>query len=70
VADHGQVRGNTLDGTAESSQQLFDALTSVGIDLDAVFVQLENEGVDKFEQAWQELLGTVAQALEADRSKQ
>lgn len=68
VADHGNLQGNTLDGQAETSQQLFDDLEAVGVDLDEVFVQLENEGVDKFEQAWGELLGTVAAALANDRS--
>jgi len=67
VADHGHVRGDTLDGQAEASLQLFDDLAAAGVDLDAVFVQLEDEGVDKFEQAWLELLGTVNEALSADR---
>lgn len=68
VADHGDLRGNTLDGTAAQSQQLFEDLTAAGVDLDEVFVQLENEGVDKFEQAWLELLGTVTETLAAERS--
>lgn len=68
VADHGALRGNTLDGQEAASQEVFDRLTALGVDLDAVFVQLENEGVDKFEQAWSELLGTVTEALAQDRS--
>lgn len=68
VADHGDLRGDTLDGQAEASQKVFDDLEAVGVDMHEVFVQLENEGVDKFEQAWTELLGTVEQALASDRS--
>ena len=66
VADHGNLQGNTLD--TPGSQEVFDRLAALGVDLDAVFVQLENEGVDKFEQAWAELLGTVTEALAQDRS--
>jgi transaldolase len=69
VADHGTLQGNTLDGQRGDSQQVFDDLSAVGVDLDEVFVQLENEGVDKFEQAWLELLGTVSQALIDERSR-
>jgi transaldolase len=68
VADHATLRGDTLDGTATRSQQVFDSLSAVGVDLDAAFVHLEEEGVDKFEQAWAELLATVAEALERERS--
>lgn len=66
VAEHGNLRGDTLDDPG--SQDVFDQLQALGVDLDAVFVQLENEGVDKFEQAWAELLGTVTEALAQDRS--
>lgn len=67
VADHGRLQGDTLDGQAEASQAVFDDLAAVGVDMNEVFVQLENEGVDKFEQAWIELLATVDQALTSDR---
>ena len=70
VEDHGNIHGDTLDGTAEESRRVFDRLREVGVDLDAIFVQLEKEGVDKFEEAWEELLATVSQALAADRAKQ
>ena len=56
VADHGVVTGDTLTGTAGPSQEMFDKLEAVGIDLTDVFIVLENEGVDKFEKSWQELL--------------
>ena len=70
VADHGNLRGDTLDGTAAASQQVFDDLTGLGVDLDEVFDTLENEGVEKFKDAWEELLTTVSDALAVDRGTQ
>ncbi|MET9215704.1 MULTISPECIES: transaldolase [unclassified Nocardia] len=55
-ADHGEVRGDTLSGLGVEAAQVFADLSAVGIDLDDVFDLLEREGVDKFEQAWNELL--------------
>jgi transaldolase len=64
-ADHGEVAGDTVSGAAVESQEVFDKLTAVGIDLTDVFVVLENEGVDKFEVAWNELLEATAEQLRA-----
>ena len=44
---------------------MFDALERVGIDLTDVFLVLEDEGVDKFEKSWAELLETVQGQLDA-----
>jgi transaldolase len=65
VADHGQVTGDTISGTAAASQAVFDDLTAAGIDLVEVFKLLEDEGVDKFEKAWDELLEAVQGQLDA-----
>nr|WP_046283009.1 transaldolase [Mycobacterium sp. UM_NZ2] len=64
VADHGDITGDTIAGTAAASQQVFDQLAAVGIDLTDVFVVLENEGVEKFEASWGELLDATATQLE------
>ncbi|MER7011287.1 transaldolase [Saccharopolyspora sp. NPDC000359] len=64
TADHADVRGDTVSGTAAASQQVFDDLAKAGIDLDDVFAVLEREGVEKFEKSWTELLDTVNQQLE------
>jgi transaldolase len=56
VADHGMISGDTVTGRASESQQIFDQLSATGIDLTDVFLALENEGVEKFEKSWQELL--------------
>ncbi|MEW5811696.1 MAG: transaldolase [Actinomycetota bacterium] len=56
VADHGVVTGDTVTGRGAESQEIFDQLSALGIDLTDVFLALENEGVEKFEKSWQELL--------------
>ncbi len=63
VADHGDVRGDTVTGTAAAAQEVFDKLQAVGIDLTDVFVVLENEGVEKFVDSWTELLEETQKQL-------
>ncbi|HTQ18532.1 transaldolase [Mycobacterium sp.] len=56
VADHGVITGDTVSGTGPAAQEVFDKLAAVGIDLTDVFVVLEDEGVEKFVESWQQLL--------------
>jgi len=65
VADHGVVTGDTVTGTASAAQETFDKLAGVGIDLTDVFVVLENEGVQKFEESWTELLEETQKQLDS-----
>lgn len=65
VADHGEIRGDAMSGTAAQGQQVFDQLVAAGIDLDDVFAVLEREGVDKFEKSWEELLSATAAELKS-----
>jgi transaldolase len=65
VADHGVIAGDAVTGKAEESQALFDELTAVGIDLPDVFKVLEDEGVEKFEKSWLELLDATQAQLDA-----
>ncbi len=65
VADHGVITGDTVTGRAAESQEMFDKLTAIGIDLPDVFRVLEDEGVDKFEKSWQELLDATQAELDA-----
>jgi transaldolase len=62
-ADHGEVDGDRVTGTAAQAQEVFDALERVGVNLTEVFVVLEDEGVDKFEKSWAELGETVSGQL-------
>jgi transaldolase len=64
VADHGKVRGNTVTGEYASAQQVLDDLKAAGIDYDQVVQQLEEEGVSKFEDSWNELIESVSEQLE------
>ena len=54
-----------LSGTGPQSQVVFDDLEAVGIDLGDVFRHLEDDGVDKFEKSWQELLDATQGQLDA-----
>ncbi|NHC12180.1 transaldolase [Motilibacter deserti] len=64
VYDHGQIRGNTIAGSYEAAQKVLDDLKAVGVDYDDVVRLLEEEGVDKFEVAWNELIESVTGELE------
>ncbi|MFC5907237.1 transaldolase [Streptacidiphilus monticola] len=65
VADHGVVRGDTISGTYAEAQAVLDAVEKLGISYDDVVQLLEDEGVEKFEVSWKELLGTVQATLES-----
>ena len=63
VADHGVIRGNTIEGTYGAASSTFSALEAVGVDLDDVFAVLETEGIEKFAKSWAELLESTKKAL-------
>jgi transaldolase len=63
VADHGELRGDTVHGTYDEARQLFAELEKLGIRYDSVVQVLEDEGVAKFEASWNELLGTIRKNL-------
>jgi transaldolase len=66
VADHGEIRGDTVSGRAADAQEVFDKLNDLGVDLDDVFIVLENEGVEKFEESWSELLKETQAQLDSN----
>ncbi|MFJ9041277.1 transaldolase [Streptomyces sp. NPDC102406] len=63
TADHGDLHGDTVTGTYDASRAELAAVEKLGISYDEVVQQLEDEGVAKFEIAWNDLLGTVAERL-------
>ena len=65
VADHGVITGDTVTCTGDAAQEIFDKLTAVGIDLPDVFKVLEDEGVEKFEKSWLELIEATEGQLDA-----
>jgi len=62
-ADHGEVKGDTVRGTYDEARRVIDTLEKLGISYDDVVQVLEDEGVDKFEASWVELLESVESAL-------
>jgi transaldolase len=56
VADHGVIVGDAITGTAGDAQRVLEEVRAVGVDLEDVFVVLENDGVAKFAASWQQLL--------------
>ncbi|WP_043499721.1 transaldolase [Georgenia sp. SUBG003] len=64
VADHSELRGDTVHGTYAESRHLLDELERVGVSYTDVVQVLEDEGVEKFEKSWAELLETVEAALQ------
>jgi transaldolase len=65
-ADHGEVEGDKVTGTAPQAQQVMDSLAAVGIDFADVVATIEVEGVEKFDKSWAELVETVSAALKGD----
>jgi transaldolase len=59
VADHGEIRGDTIHGTYDASRKVFADLEKLGISYDDVVKVLEDEGVAKFAASWNELIETV-----------
>src|ERR1700742_65174 len=64
VADHGVITADTVTGTSEAAQSVFDNLDAVGIDVRDVFMKLEDEGVEKFKDAWSKLLKATQEQLD------
>ncbi|MFE9247429.1 transaldolase [Streptomyces sp. NPDC007088] len=63
VGDHGEITGDTVTGTYEQARADLDAVAKLGISYDDVVKVLEDEGVDKFEKSWTELLKSTEAEL-------
>ncbi|MET8626105.1 transaldolase [Kitasatospora sp. NPDC004669] len=63
TGDHGVVTGNTIVPNYADAKAVLDAIAAAGVDYDDVVQVLEDEGVEKFEQSWKELLDTVTASL-------
>ena len=64
VADHGKVTGDTVTSSYPAAQQVLSDLKAAGIDYDDVVNLLEREGVEKFEDSWNDLIASVTDQLE------
>ncbi len=65
MADHGTVKGNTIEPNLDAASSFMAELAVAGVDFDEVTDLLEKEGVEKFIASWDELVASVAAALEA-----
>ncbi|WP_406380754.1 transaldolase [Streptomyces sp. NBC_01618] len=63
TADHGQITGNTIAGTYEQARAELDGVAKLGISYDDVVQLLEDEGVEKFEASWIDLLNSTEAVL-------
>jgi transaldolase len=66
---HGTIRGDTIHGTYDQSRQVFQQLEGLGIGYDDVTAVLEEQGVQKFEASWNELLDTIKTQMAAAAAK-
>ena len=64
--DHGDPR-LTLEENLDEAREVFDGLARLGIEVDQVTQQLEDEGVEKFVKPYDSLLDTLRNALAPDR---
>jgi transaldolase len=66
VADHGATGSglDTISGTYDAARSALDAIEASGVSMAAVTQQLEDEGVQKFIDAWETLLAHVDKNLD------
>jgi transaldolase len=64
VRDHSEITGDQVTGNYDDAERVMAALAEAGIDYDDVIETLEQEGVEKFEKSWNELLETVQGQLD------
>ncbi|WP_239334152.1 transaldolase [Frankia sp. CiP3] len=64
-ADHGVVSGDTVRPYYEDARAVMARLTELGISFPDVVEALEREGVEKFEDSWNQLLTAVEGQLDA-----
>ncbi|MFE1764411.1 transaldolase [Streptomyces angustmyceticus] len=64
TADHGQITGDTVRATYDAAKADLAAIGKLGISYDDVVQVLEDEGVEKFEASWNDLLKSTEAELE------
>ncbi|WP_322779125.1 transaldolase [Frankia sp. Cas4] len=66
-ADHGVITGDTIRPHYDDARAVTARMTELGISLPDVVEVLEREGVEKFEDSWNQLLTAVHEKLDAQR---
>ncbi|MDN6411920.1 MAG: transaldolase [Yaniella sp.] len=65
VADHGEITESRIPDNYAMDDDHLDDLARAGIDYHQVVAKLEDEGLEKFVDAWNQLLGKIQQQLDA-----
>lgn len=68
VADHGDVRGESITSNVQQSRADVEALANLGISLDEVADKLEREGLEKFVTPWLQLIEVVEKVARGDNA--
>lgn len=63
LLDHGRIRGVTLDEDLEGGGRRLRQLAELGIDIEAVCLDLQKAGVKSFAEAFDKLFASIKQAL-------
>ncbi|OEU98321.1 transaldolase [Streptomyces qinglanensis] len=64
VGDHGEIGGDAVRGTYEEARAVLDGIAKLGISYDDVVAVLEDEGVQKFADSWNDLLESTEAELQ------
>ena len=64
-----EVTGDEVSGKGDEARAVLAAIEALGISFDDVVQVLEDEGVDKFDKSWAELVATVEGALDEAKAK-
>ncbi|MEV4252950.1 transaldolase [Spirillospora sp. NPDC049652] len=68
-AEKGDPAGDTVTTKYDEARAVMQGLKDVGVDYDDVVKVLEDEGVEKFEVSWKELLDTITAELKDKAAK-
>jgi transaldolase len=63
LIDHGEFHGESVRSMYAEAHKVLDDLAAAGIDYDDVVRVLEEEGVEKFEASWNELIDSIQAEL-------
>jgi transaldolase len=64
VYDHGVIEKDTIRSHYTEAQEVLDRLERIGVSYDDVIDTLEREGVEKFEDSWNQLIEAVTEQIE------
>jgi transaldolase len=64
VADHGAIVPDSVHGTYADAHAVLAGLEAAGVSYDDVVQVLEDEGVEKFEASWKDLIASVQSELD------